>query len=134
MPPIFDTSVLIEISRGSDAARKALARYSRERVHLTVINKYEFSRGINSANISEHRRSQLLEFLSQFTVYEFTDRTTSFCVKAYTELKAQGVLINELDIIIIGICMENDETLITNDKDFEKAGSILDVKVELLSG
>lgn len=132
MSPVFDTSVLIGVTRGKTSAGIALTKHSKEKTYITVINKYEFLRGIASSNISDHKRSQLLDFLSQFTVIEFTDKTTNFCAKVYSKLKAEGLLINELDIIIIGICMESDETIITYDKDFEEAGRLVGVKVDLL--
>ena len=73
----------------------------------------------------------LLEFLDQFKVYGFTTKTAGLCAEIYSRLKENGLLINELDIIILGICAENHESIITCDKDFLEAGEISGVKVHL---
>ena len=73
----------------------------------------------------------LLKFLVQFKVYGFTSKTAELCAEIYSKLRENGSLINELDIIILGICVENHESIVTSEKDFLEAGKISGVGVHL---
>jgi predicted nucleic acid-binding protein len=76
-----------------------------------VINRYEFLRGIYTSVSRIDRKEMLLEFLVQFKVYGFTSKTTELCAEIYSKLRENGSLINELDIIILGICAEKTSQL-----------------------
>ena len=43
-------------------------------------------------------------------------------MSTYKKLKTKGKIVNELDILIAGIAVANNETLITEDKDFLNFG------------
>ena len=53
-------------------------------------------------------------------LYDFGDNAVNETVKAYKKLKEKGKMVNELDVLIVGIAAANNETLITKDKDFLK--------------
>ncbi len=96
-----------------------------------MINRYEFLRGIYTSVSRIDKKEMLLEFLDQFRVYGFTSKTAELCAEIYSKLRENGSLINELDIIMLGICAENHESIITSDKDFLEAGKISGVRVHL---
>ena len=73
----------------------------------------------------------LLEFLDQFKVYGFTSKTAELCAEIYSKLRENGSLINELDIIILGICAEKNQSIILSGKDFPDAGKISGVREHL---
>ncbi|MCL6090638.1 MAG: type II toxin-antitoxin system VapC family toxin [Candidatus Thermoplasmatota archaeon] len=129
MAPVIDTNVLIDLVKGNPSVKNVLEEHSSESASITVINRYEFLRGIYASISRIDRREMLLEFLDQFKVYDFTSKTARVCAEIYSKLRENGLLINELDIIILSICAENHESIITNDKDFLDAGEISGVKV-----
>ena len=131
MAPVIDTNVLIDVVKGNSSVKRILREHSSESACITVINRYEFLRGIYTSVSRTDRREVLLEFLDQFKVYGLTSKTAGLCAEIYSRLKENGLLINELDIIILGICAENHESIITCDKDFLEAGEISGVKVHL---
>ncbi len=131
MAPVIDTNVLIDVVKGNSSVKRILREHSSESACITVINRYEFLRGIYTSVSRIDRKEMLLEFLDQFKVYGFTTKTAGLCAEIYSRLKENGLLINELDIIILGICAENHESIITCDKDFLEAGEISGVKVHL---
>ncbi|MHB1439425.1 MAG: type II toxin-antitoxin system VapC family toxin [Cuniculiplasma sp.] len=131
MAPVIDTNVLIDLLKGNPSVKKILGEHSSESASITVINRYEFLRGVYTSVSRIDRKEILLEFLDQFKVYSFTSKTAGVCAEIYSKLRENGSLINELDIIILGICAENHESIITSDKDFAKAGEITGVKVHL---
>ncbi|MHB8395774.1 MAG: type II toxin-antitoxin system VapC family toxin [Thermoplasmataceae archaeon] len=131
MAPVIDTNILIDLVKGNPSVKKILREHSNESASITVINRYEFLRGIYTSVSRTDRREVLLEFLDQFKVYGLTSKTAGLCAEIYSKLRENGSLLNELNIIILGICAENRESIITSDKDFLKAGEISGVKVHL---
>ncbi len=111
---VFDTSLLVDISKGKKAALDILASYEgKEQMATTVINKYELLRGAN-----DKEAKLLAELFDKFIVYDFKDCNVNQAVKAYHYLTDKGKVISELDMVIAGIAKANNETLITRDKDF----------------
>ncbi len=132
MPPILDTNVLINIVKGDKKTKETLYKHKRESASITVVNRYEFLRGVYSSIPQGAKRDKLFDFLDQFKVYDFTTRTASYCAEVYYNLRNNGSLINELDIIILGICLENSESILTSDRDFIKAAEITGTKLEII--
>lgn len=99
---------------------------------MTVINRYEFLRGITISKISEPEKNSLLKIIEKLKIYDLTERTVSYCVDIYSKLRKRGKLISELDVLIGGICLENKETLVTNDKDFINMAEETDLKIEFV--
>jgi predicted nucleic acid-binding protein len=66
------------------------------------------------------------EIMSRFVIYQTSSAAALKSANIYKALKSGGKMINELDILIAGICEANDELLITFDNDFKR---IADLKV-----
>ena len=56
-------------------------------------------------------------------VYHSNDLAASESSKAYQKLKSSGRIISDNGLLIFGICVANDEILITQDKAFAYFGS-----------
>lgn len=111
---VFDTSILVDASRKKTAALKLIDSYSeREQIATTVVSKYEVLRGT-----LEKDAAFVADLLKQFVIYDFEDAAMLEAIKAYKKLAEEGKKINELDVLIAGIVIANNETLITKDKDF----------------
>ena len=111
---IFDTSLMVDASRKRKYALDLIASYSgKEQIATTIITKYEMLRG--APNQFTDLVSNLLE---RFVILEFGEDALAETVKVYKNLREKGKLINELDIMIAGIAVANNETLITKDQDF----------------
>lgn len=132
MAPIVDTNVMIDALNGVERAVEIFRRHKGEEVSTTVVNKYEFVRGLLSSKLSDIKKEEYTDFIDRFKLYELTSRSVGFCSDVYLKLKSNGRLINELDIIILGICVENNELLITSDRDFDRAGQLVGINVEFL--
>lgn len=132
MSPVLDTNVLIDALKGEKDARNVFENHAEEVISITVINKYEFVRGLHSALGTGTKGDKYLRFIDRLKVYDFTSESVAFCSEVYSKLKAKGKPINEMDMIILGICLENKESIITNDVDFLDAGGIVGVRTEIL--
>ncbi len=111
---VFDTSLIVDLSRKKKYALDLLESYmGKEQVATTIITKYEMLRGS-----PEQYVDFVTNLLKTFIIYDFGDAALAETVKLYRELKKKGKLVNELDVIIAGIALANNQTLITKDKDF----------------
>jgi predicted nucleic acid-binding protein len=111
---IFDSSIVIDVLRKKKTAMNLLESYAeKERISITVINKYEILRGTAEKDIR-----LVSELLSQFVIYDLEDSVIIEAVKAYKKLAEKGKMVNELDVLIASIAAAKDEMLITKDKDF----------------
>ncbi|MDG6930745.1 MAG: type II toxin-antitoxin system VapC family toxin [Nitrososphaerota archaeon] len=132
MPPVLDTNLLIDTLSGHPSNGMYLKRYASEPAAITVINKYEFVRGILTSNLAESRKKGLLDFIDSLTVYELTSNTAMYCAEVYSKLKEHGSPLGELDTLILGICIENHQDLITSDLGFQPAAGLLDINIEII--
>ncbi len=113
---IFDTSIIVDASTKKQETIDLIESYiGKEEIATTVISKYEILRGV-----TEHDVSFVSQLLEKFVIYDFEDYVVKEVVNAYKKLSQKGKMINELDLIIAGIALANNETLITKDKDFLK--------------
>jgi len=111
---VFDSNIIVDALRQKRSALDLIDAYSeKEKLAITIVNKYEVLRGF-----SEKEESIVSEFLSQFVVYELEDSAINEAVKAYKKLAEKGKMVGELDILIASIVAVNNETLVTRDKDF----------------
>jgi len=111
---IFDTSIIVDASRSKPDAINLIESYlGKEKIAITVISKYEMLRGV-----TEHDASFVSQLLEKFVIYDFEDCAVREVVEAYKKLAQKGRKINELDLIIAGIALANNETLITKDRNF----------------
>ena len=111
---ILDSSIIIDTLRKRKTAKDLIESYAeKEKIAITVINKYEILRGTTERDLS-----LVSGLLSQFVIYDFGDSVVREAVEAHKKLAEKGKLINELDVFIVAIATANNETLITKDKDF----------------
>ena len=65
------------------------------------------------------KRELATELLSTMKIYYFDEGAAEESSKIYRSLKAEGKMINENDILIAGIIISNNESLITRDEGFK---------------
>jgi predicted nucleic acid-binding protein len=130
---VLDTNILIDLEHGHKVVIEELNDILNERPAITVVNKYEYLRGISASSLPVEKKEKQIYFLNQLVVYEFTSETTTYCADLYTKLRKIGKQINELDILILGICVENRVKLVTNDQDFKGLDKIAGIEVKVLN-
>ncbi|MGO8807745.1 MAG: type II toxin-antitoxin system VapC family toxin [Candidatus Bathyarchaeia archaeon] len=111
---ILDSSIIIDALRKKKSALDLIEAYAeKEQIAITVINKYEILRG------AVKKDAELVSgLISQFLIYDLEDSIVNEAVNAHKKLVEKGKMVNELDVLIAGIAIANNETLITKDKDF----------------
>ena len=115
----LDTNIIIDYIHGVEAVRKLIEDYRKsEQITTTAATMYELL-----SSRDQQERQLAAEFLSRIKVYAFDERASEVAASIRRKLELFGKLINDTDIIIAGIAFANDETLVTQDRDFERITS-----------
>ncbi|MDE1824824.1 MAG: type II toxin-antitoxin system VapC family toxin [Candidatus Micrarchaeota archaeon] len=115
----LDTNIIIDYIHGVENARKLIEDYRKsEQITTTTATMYELL-----SSRDQQERQLATEFLSRIKVYVFDERASEVAANIRRKLELFGKLINDTDIMIAGIAFANDETLVTQDRDFERINS-----------
>jgi predicted nucleic acid-binding protein len=109
---LIDTSVIIDFIAGDKKIVSLMEEIAdRGDVKTTSITEYELLK-----HKAKLKRQLAEDFLSELTVYPFDSVAAKEAAKIYKELKAAGRMVNENDLLIVGITLANDEVLLTRDQ------------------
>lgn len=110
----LDTSVIIAFIAGDEKVVAFVKEFAKtEQLKTTTITEYELLK--HKKALKKHLAE---EFLSEITVCPFDSASARKAASIYERLKETGKLINENDLLIVGISLANDEELLTRDKNF----------------
>jgi tRNA(fMet)-specific endonuclease VapC len=115
----LDTNVIIDFLLGEKTAVQKINELRAKGAGLftTVVTLYELMRDTN-----EQKMLIIDGMLEGMKIYGLDEFSTRKAIWIYKELKSKGAMINEFDILIAGIAMSNNETLLTRDNDFKRIG------------
>ncbi|MBX8633217.1 MAG: type II toxin-antitoxin system VapC family toxin [Thermoplasmata archaeon] len=112
---IFDTNIVIDYLRGKQQASEIMADKHSE-IAITVITGYELLKGYRT----KKEETTVNELLNRVRIYCMDNKSMRVSGSLYRELKSRRKLKNEADVLIAGIVLANNETLITADSDFSE--------------
>jgi predicted nucleic acid-binding protein len=121
----IDTSVIIDFLAGDEkivSIVKELAE--KEEIKTTTITEYELYKHKN-----ELKRQVAEKFLSAITVCSFDRASARKAALLFENLRKSGKMINENDLLIVGIALAKDEVLLTRDQKF---GDIDNVNIKVV--
>ncbi len=124
---IFDTNILIDYLRGKEEASEIMTEGGSE-ISITVITGYELLKGYRSGK----EEATVNELLNRVKIYHTDSKSMRASGSLYRELKHIGRLKNEADVLIAGIVIANNETLVTRDPDFSDFSDLLGDSLVLL--
>lgn len=116
----LDTSFLIDVLDGHDAARRTMDDLDERGAHATVtpVSAAELWVGANLGSVAEYETAAAL--LDSLTWLEFSRDCARRAGKLQASLKRDGEPLAFTDCMIAAIALENDEVLVTRDDDFER--------------
>ena len=114
---LLDSSALFEIVHGTNKGKDIVGKLKGAPLLITSITVYEFLVGLPPEDHSE----SIIE-KCHVVLYGTSEAKQSALI--FHALRNKGTLINESDILIAGICVANDYSLITCDKDFLKVNEL----------
>ncbi len=107
---VLDTNVIIDYLIGKEEVVREVNSYGENDLSTTFVNEYE---------LLKNASRKIMEVVIQnLRVYHSNDLSVREAAKAYQELKSTGKMMSDNDLLIFGICVVNDEVLITQDKAF----------------
>ncbi len=79
---------------------------------------------------SKKERIKFNTITKKFPVLVFDSDSATVCSEIDAELRKEGKTRSPIDLQIASIALSNDETLLTNDKDFNIIKELFDLKTE----
>ena len=121
MKYILDTDILIYFLKGHQSIVEKVSVVSRSNLSTTIINHAELLYGAYNSTKKEQNLKKIQEFLKEIKVLEFTSTASLLFAEHKAQLKKQGAILADMDLMIASIVLANDGILITNNvKHFEK--------------
>ncbi len=115
----LDTSAFIEILYATDKGKKIQALIAEEPITITVFTLHELFVGMKEKEIE--KIETLLKLVS---IAEFSKESALHSSVIEKHLRGKGRLVNKMDILIAGMCLQGNYHLITCDNDFESIKGI----------
>jgi len=115
---IADTDVVIDFFSGAEPVASNIADLiQRDRLSLTSVTVFELYAGITGKKRLKH----IDDLVSIMPVFPFEQKDAETSAQIYNDLKKAGKLIGNQDILIAGICINRDLSLVTrNTEHFSK--------------
>ncbi|HAG50538.1 MAG TPA: VapC toxin family PIN domain ribonuclease [Deltaproteobacteria bacterium] len=114
-PSLLDTDILSELFKGHSLVKAKAAEYIGRHKRLTIsqIAKYEILKGLKSKKAFKQ-----IEIFNRFCsvniVFPITDDVIGKASDIYAELKEEGSLISDADILVAATAIVNNLVLVTN--------------------
>jgi len=112
---LIDTDILSYYFKGDAIVvanfQKYLAKY--EIIEISLITYYEIMSGLLYKNALKQLEI-FNDFVSENVVIAATEESCKISSEIYSKLRNNGELIDDIDLLIAGIAIENEMTLITN--------------------
>ncbi|KCZ70966.1 putative nucleic acid-binding protein, contains PIN domain [Candidatus Methanoperedens nitroreducens] len=124
----LDTDIVIEVLRGNEKVIKKMNNLPLETyICITGLTVYELYKG--TSFIGERQREQEVEeFIEHVEVFQLDEDIEKRAGKIYADLRKNGELISDADILIAATVLDNDSVLVTNNIDHFKR--IKNLKIE----
>ena len=125
---LLDTSFLIDLLRGNNP--NALERAKEldekfERKSIASISVMELWRGAMQSHLQEVEKKDINNLLSSLLIHPFNENEAKKAGEVEAELKKSGKMIDLEDIMIAGVALVHNETILTrNKKHFSKIKGI----------
>ncbi|WP_323757955.1 type II toxin-antitoxin system VapC family toxin [Roseivirga sp.] len=114
---LVDTDILSFYFRGEPNVVREFTKYLKEydQINISIITYFEIIGGLKFKN-AQKQLNDFEEFVSNNTVIHLSEESARISGGKYAELRQSGITIGTSDLLIAGIAMENDLTLVTNNE------------------
>jgi len=117
----LDTDILVSLLRGDKAAERVIEEIEKEErtLRTTAITTYELLKGASISSKPEQNTLTVKNLLSNMRTYPLNDYACEEASRIYQTLQMTGTMIGEFDILIAGIVVYNNDTLVSRDEHFQ---------------
>ena len=112
---LVDTDILSMYLRGNKKVKSRFKEYlkSYSTINISILTFYEILSGLKYKDAKKQLES-FLQFCEVISIIPLTEEPSSRSADIYATLKRSGEMIDDVDILIAGICLENNFTIVTN--------------------
>ncbi len=114
---LIDTDILSYYFKGNQKVTSNFEIYLRQYdlIEISIITYYEIAGGLLAKNALK-QLSVFEDFVSTNLVIPLTERSVRISAELYSELKQRGSLVDDIDLLIAGVAIGNELTLVTNNE------------------
>ncbi len=114
---LVDTDILSFYFKGDSKVVAKFNDYLKEFdvINISIITYYEILGGLKFKN-AERQIKEFEEFVSNNTIIHISEQSAKLSGDIYADLRQKGITIGTSDILIAGIAIENELTLVTNNE------------------
>ena len=114
---IIDTDILSYYFKGNQTVIKNFEKYLQDfdLIEISIITYYEIIGGLMAKNALK-QLNIFQDFVDQNIVVPMTENSAKISAELYATLRQQGNTVDDIDLLIAGIAIDNDLTLITNNE------------------
>ena len=120
----LDSTLMVDFLRNKEGALDVINNLKDEDVVTTIINVFELESGIWALKNTNYQiqLENLNRLLSRIGILELNPDSVSQSARIFGELSKSGKKIDDLDILIAGICLSNkcDRIITDNVKHFSR--------------
>lgn len=112
---IADTTFLIDVMRGDRSAMEKCEDLERDgvQVNITTVSIFELYVGLNLSIRPIEEKNKIDNVLGNIVVHNFDFDSAREAGEIFADKKRRGLTIDPEDAMIAGICITNDETILT---------------------
>ena len=114
---LVDTDILSFYFKGDSKVVDKFNDYLKEFdvINISIITYYEILGGLKFKK-AERQIKEFEEFVSNNTIIHISEQSAKLSGDIYADLRQKGITIGTSDILIAGIAIENELTLVTNNE------------------
>lgn len=132
-PYLIDTDIFSYILKGKDPVKQTALKSFEEYqfFRISCISYYESLRGLKANPNLGKTLKHFYVLMEDTKIVDLDKKTLDIAANIYADLKQNGNLIGELDILIGATALANNYTLVTNNiKHYQKIQKYTDLKIE----
>lgn len=114
---LIDTDILSYYFKGDEIVIGNFKKYLQEfdLIEISLVTYYEIVGGLLAKNALK-QLNVFEDFVAGNIVVPMTDKSARISAELYSSLRQAGQIIDDIDLLIAGIAIENDMTLVTNNE------------------
>jgi tRNA(fMet)-specific endonuclease VapC len=114
---IIDTDILSYYFKGNQTVVNNFEKYLQDFdiIEISIITYYEIVGGLMAKNALK-QLNVFQDFIDQNLVIPMTENSAKISAELYSTLRQQGNTVDDIDLLIAGIAIDNDLTLVTNNE------------------
>ena len=114
MKIVLDTDIIIYFLKGNEKISKKLLSFPPNDIYTTIFNITEMLYGAYNSKKIEYNLKLIKDFAKNINILHFDEEASEIFAKNKAQLKQEGKLIADFDLLIASIAIVNNCILITN--------------------